>query len=257
METAEGTCSVTRDQHGVARLTIENARRANILSLPVMESLRAELAKLAQDRSLRVLVLTGGGERSFIGGADVREMAALDQATAPAFIGRLRDLCEAVRQLPAAVVARINGACLGGGLELAMACDLRVASTAAKFAMPEVRLGIPSVIHAALMPRLIGAGRARWMILTGAAIDAQRALDWGLVDAVAPPAGLDAAVADTIAPILKCGQEVISAQKVLMHEWEERPLSQAIDVSIPVFAQSFATGEPQRFMGDFLRARKQ
>jgi enoyl-CoA hydratase len=122
--------------------------------------------------------------------------------------------------------------------------------------MPEVKLGIPSVIHAALMPRLIGAGRARWMILTAATIDAQRALDWGLVDAVAPPAELNAAVARTIAPILECGREVIGAQKMLMREWEELPLSQAIEASIPVFARSFATGEPQRYMGDFLRARK-
>jgi enoyl-CoA hydratase/carnithine racemase len=154
------------------------------------------------------------------------------------------------------VVARINGWCLGGGLELAMACDLRVASTTARFAMPEVKLGIPSVIHAALMPRLIGAARARWLILTAATIDAQRALDWGLIDAVAPPAELDAAVASIMAPILECGREVISAQKALLREWEELPLSKAIEASIPVFARAFTTGEPQRHMGDFLRARQ-
>jgi enoyl-CoA hydratase/carnithine racemase len=237
MDTTKGACGITRTADGVVRLSIENARKANILSVPVMEALLAELARLAQERTLRVLVLTGAGERCFIGGADVREMAALDHASAPAFIGRLRGLCEAVRLFPAPVVARINGWCLGGGLELAMACDLRVASTAAKFAMPEVKLGIPSVIHAALMPRLIGLGRARWMILTGATIDAQRALDWGLVDAVASPAELDAAVASTIAPILECGRDVIGAQKVLMREWEELPLSQAIAASIPVFAR--------------------
>lgn len=256
MSATENRCSVRRESDGVARMTIENDRKANILSIAVMESLLAELATLARDGALRAVVLTGRGERSFIGGADVREMAALDQASAPAFIERLSSLCEAVRTLPVPVIARINGACLGGGLELAMACDLRVAATTATFAMPEVRLGIPSVIHAALMPRLIGSARARFMILTAAAIDAPRALDWGLVDAVAGPAGLDAAVADVLAPILACGRAVIAAQKALLRRWEELPLSEAVAASIPVFAQSFATGEPQRFMGEFLRARK-
>ena len=255
MDTTDGTCSVTRAVDGVARLTIEHARKANILSATVMEALLAELAD-SRDRSLRVLVLAGSGERSFISGVDVREMAALDQTSAKPFIERLRAVCEAVRMFPAPVVARINGWCLGGGLELAMACDLRAASTAAKFAMPEVKLGIPSVIHAALMPRLIGSARARLMILTGATIDAQCALDWGLVDAVAAPADLDAAVTKMIAPILECGAQVISAQKMLLREWEELPLSEAIEASVPVFARAFATGEPQRSMNDFLRAKE-
>jgi enoyl-CoA hydratase len=255
MDATNGGCSVARSANGVARITIEHARKANILSIPVMEALLAELAALAQDRALRAVVLTGSGERSFIGGADVREMAALDQASAKPFIERLRAVCEAVRMLPAPVVARINGVCLGGGLEVAMACDLRVASTTAQFAMPEVKLGIPSVIHAALMPRLIGLGRARWLILTGATIDAQRALDWGLVDAVAAPAELDAAVTAMLAPILQCGREVISAQKALLRDWQELPLSEAIDATIPVFARAFTTGEPQRYMAEFLRAR--
>jgi enoyl-CoA hydratase/carnithine racemase len=256
MDTVDGTCSITRADNGVACLTIEHARKANILNIALLERLLAEFRRLAGDRSLRALVLTGSGERSFIGGVDVREMAKLDQASAKPFIERLRDLCEAVRAFPAPVVARINGWCLGGGLELAMACDLRIASTNAQFAMPEVKLGIPSVIHAALMPRLIGSARARWMLLTAATIDAERALDWGLIDAVAPPAELDAAVADALAPILQCGPQVINAQKQLLREWEELPLSQAIEATIPVFAQSFATGEPQRYMGDFLRARR-
>ena len=256
MEGIDDICRITRDENGVARMTIGDARKANILNTPVMERLLAGFEKLAQDRTLRVLVLTGSGDRSFIGGADVREMAALDQASATQFIGKLCAVCEAVRAFPAPAVARVNGWCLGGGLELAMACDLRVASTAAKFAMPEVRLGIPSVIHAALMPRLIGSARARWMILTGATIDAQTALDWGLVNAVAAPEALDAAVASAIAPILECGPQTIRAQKMLLREWEQLPLSEAIEASIPAFARAFATGEPQRYMGDFLRARE-
>jgi enoyl-CoA hydratase/carnithine racemase len=171
------------------------------------------------------------------------------------FIGGLRDLCEAVRRAPVPVVARIQGWCLGGGLELAMACDLRVAAPTANFAMPEVKLGIPSVIHAALMPRLIGMARARWLILTGATIDAATALQWGLIDVVAGPAGLDAAVTDALAPILACGPAVIATQKALLRQWEELPLNEAIAATVPAFGRTFASGEPQRYMQAFLDAK--
>jgi enoyl-CoA hydratase len=113
-----------------------------------------------------------------IGGADIKEMATLDQASAERFIAGLRDLCEAVRAFAAPVIARISGYCISG-LEFAAAYDLRIAAHDARFAIPEVKVGIPSVIHAALLPRLIGWGRARWLILTAATIDAPTALAWG------------------------------------------------------------------------------
>ena len=139
--------------------------------------------------TIRVLVLAGQSEKSMIGGADIKEMATLEQKSAEAFITRLRDLCEAVRAFPAPVIARMPGWCLGGGLEVAAACDFRIAAHDARFGMPEVRVGIPSVIHAALLPRLIGWGRARWLVMTAENIDAPTALAWGLVDVVAPEAG--------------------------------------------------------------------
>jgi len=248
-------CAVTRPQQGVAQLAIANAGKLNILSTPVIRDLRSGIDVLTQEPGLRALVLTGSGEVSFIGGADIAEMSRLDQTSGEAFIRGLRDLCEAVRRAPVPVVARIQGWCLGGGLELAMACDLRVAAPTAHFAMPEVKLGIPSVIHAALMPRLIGVARARWLILTGATIDAATALQWGLVDVVAGAAGLDAAVTDALAPILACGPSVIATQKALLRQWEELPLTDAIEATIPAFGRSFASGEPQLYMQAFLDAK--
>lgn len=245
-------CDITEAGDGTVRLTLANAGKANILSTPVMDGLIAGLAQLALRDDIRLLVLTAGGERAFIAGADLAEMAELDPASARAFIGRLRDLCEAVRSFPVPVVARIAGWCLGGGLELAMACDLRIAARHANFAMPEVKVGIPSVIHAALLPRLIGAGRARWMILSGETIDAETALHWGLVDHVAEMAQLDDAVATMIAPILACAPEAIRAQKVLFRQWEELPFSEAVAASIEVFGQAFASDEPRRRMRAFL-----
>jgi len=249
-------CAVEDAGNGVKRLTIVAAGSANILSSEVIAALTDEIELLAAEAGIRALVVTGSGDRNFSGGADIAEMAALAEDTAAAFIYRLSALCEAVRLFPAPVVARIQGPCLGGGLEFAMACDLRVASPAARFAMPEVRVGIPSVIHAALLPRFVGLGRARRMILTGDAIDAATALDWGLVDAVAGAAGLDAAVSGMIAPILACGPEVIAAQKALMRKWEELPLEAAVAAGIPVFGRAFTTGEPQHAMQAFLARRR-
>lgn len=245
-------CGIERLGSTVARVTICNAKKANVLSGAVIDALRKGLRGLADDENLRIVVLTGSGEKTFVGGADIREMSQLTPPSAEKFISKLSELCESVRLFPVPVVARIDGWCLGGGLELAMACDLRIASTRANFAMPEVLVGIPSVIHAALLPRLIGWGRARWMILSGATVDASTALSWGLVDALAEPAELDQKITDCIAPILRSGPKVIKAQKELLRRWENLPLDESIAASIPVFGSAFSTGEPQQHMGHFL-----
>ena len=171
------------DASGIATLTMQDAGALNILSTPVVDGLRQALARLR-----------GASDRAFVAGADIAEMAALDEHKAQRFISNLRDLCNAVRHFPVPVIARIPGWCLGGGLEFALACDLRISADHAQFGMPEVKVGIPSVIHAALMPQLIGAANSAWMLLTGELIDARRALDWGLVNAAVPQAELDAAV---------------------------------------------------------------
>jgi enoyl-CoA hydratase len=249
-------CGVDRDPRGVVRLTICNAGSLNILGTSVINDVREGLQVLATERQLRVLVLAGQSEKSMIGGADIKEMARLDQASAEKFITGLRDLCEAVRAFPAPVIARMPGWSLGGGLEVAAACDFRVAAHDAKFGMPEVKVGIPSVIHAALLPRLIGWGRARWLLMTAENIDAPTALAWGLIDVVAPPGGLDAAIERTILTLLDCGPEALRAQKALLRQWEELPLKESVDLSIGVFGQSFLNGEPQRLMQGFIDRKR-
>src|ERR1700749_4076573 len=217
-------CGIDRDPHGVVRLTICNAGSLNILGSAVINAVREGLQALAAEREIRVLVIAGKSEKSMNGGADIKEMATLDQASAERFITGLRDLCEAVRAFPGPTIARMPGWCLGGGLEVVVACDFLVAAQDAKFGMTEVRVGIPSVIHAALLPRLIGSGRARWLLMTAENIDASTALAWGLVDVVAPEGGLDAVVEKTIAALLECAPEALRAQKELIRQWEELPL---------------------------------
>jgi enoyl-CoA hydratase/carnithine racemase len=249
-------CGLDHDSRGVAHLTICNAGPLNILGSEVIHAVREGLETLAADLQIRVLVLAGQSAKSMIGGADIKEMARLDQNSAEKFITGLRDLCEAVRAFPAPVIARMPGWCLGGGLEVAAACDFRVAGYDAKFGMPEVRVGIPSVIHAALLPRLIGWGRARWLVMTAENIDAPTALAWGLVDVVAAEDGLDAAVAKVVEALLKCGPEALRAQKALLRQWEELPLTESVNLSIGVFGRSFLTDEPKRLMQEFIERKR-
>src|SRR5437868_9273681 len=256
MEMLNPHCGIDRDGRGVVRLAVCNAGSLNILSSAVTDGVREGFEKLASDRSIRAVILTGQSEKSMIGSADIKEMAKLDQKSAEAFITRLRDLCEAIRRFPAPVIARLPGWCLGGGLEVAAACDIRIAAHDAKFGMPEVRVGIPSVIHAALLPRLIGFGRARWLVMTAENIDATTALAWGLVDVVAKEGGLEAAIEHTVAALLECGPEALRSQKALLRQWEELPLTESVDLSIGVFGKSFLTDEPKRLMQGFIDRKR-
>jgi enoyl-CoA hydratase len=256
MQMLNSHCGIDRDQRGVVRLTICNAGSLNILGSAVIGAVREGLEALAKDAQIRVLVIAGQSEKSMIGGADIKEMAKLDQKSAEKFIAGLRDLCEAVRTFSSPVIARMPGWCLGGGLEVAAACDFRIAAHDAKFGMPEVRVGIPSVIHAALLPRLIGWGRARWLVMTAESIDAATALAWGLVDVVAPEGGLDAAIEKTVAMLLECGHEALRSQKALLRQWEELPLTESINLSIGVFGRSYLTDEPRRLMQGFIDRKR-
>jgi len=241
----------------IARVTVDNAAKLNIVGSALMAEFIATVTALGAREDLRAVVLTGAGERAFIGGADIREMAGLDGGRAREFITRLHRMCAALRGLPVPVIARVNGYALGAGLEVAAACDLRVAASNAVFGMPEVRVGIPSVIEAALLPGLIGWGRTRELLLLGETIDAETALRWGLVERVAPPDGLDAAVETCLAALLQAGARATRLQKQLIRRWEDLPVGEAIAAGIECFADAYATDEPSRLMRAFIdRSRR-
>ena len=239
----------------IAHVIVDHAGKLNILNRALIAALGDDLAALAGDDGLRAVVLRGAGDRAFIGGADIRDMAALDEASAREFITLLHRACDAVRRLPVPVIARIEGYALGAGLEVAAACDLRIAAEDARFGMPEVKVGIPSVIEAALLPSLIGWGRTRRLLYTGETIDAAEAERWGLVERRVAKAELDAAVEQALDAILACGPRAIRLQKALLREWEDLPLSQAIARGITRFGEAFQTDEPSRMMGAFLAGK--
>lgn len=244
------------DEQGIATLSIANAKSLNILGTPVINSLRRALQEVADNPAVRVLVLRGEGDKAFVAGADIKEMEGFDAQRARAFIDNLRELCEAVRKLRVPVIARIPGWCLGGGLEFALACDLRIGSDQAKLGMPEVKVGIPSIIHAALLPRLIGQARSNWLLLTGEVLDATESLNYGLLDRVVPAVQLDAEVARVAGLMAGYGPQVMAQQKRLLREWQQESLETSILNGVDEFAQAFNTGEPQHYMGEFVKAKQ-
>ena len=149
----------------------------------------------------------------------------------------------------------MHGACLGAGFELALACDLRLAAADASFGLPEVRVGVPSVIQAALLPPLIGPGRAAEMLLLGTRVDAARALEWGLVNRVVAATALAAAVDETLAALLACAPGAVRAQKALMIRWRESDLPTAVRAGIEAFAACYAGDEPREGAAAFLEKR--
>lgn len=254
-----GRIDLRRTHDGaVAHVVVDHDAKLNTLNPGLMRDFAATFAALSADDALRAVVLTGAGPRAFIGGADIGAMAAVtDPAGGEAFIRLVHGCCRAVRDCPVPVVARIHGWCLGAGLEVAAACDLRIAAEGAKFGMPEVRVGIPSVVEAALLPGLIGWGRTRRLLLLAETIDTGTALDWGLVERVTPVAALDAAVEEWLHLLLEAGPQAIRAQKALIRKWEDMALSQAIAAGIDAFAASWRTEEPARMLGAFVNRKRQ
>jgi enoyl-CoA hydratase len=243
------------DIRGVARVTIDHGRKLNTLSRAVMQELIDAMRVVSARTDVRVVVLTGAGGKAFIGGADLSEMATLDPQSARTFIGLVHQTCRAIIECPVPVIARIDGYALGAGLEVAAACDIRIASANSQFAMPEVKLGIPSVVEAALLPRLIGSGRARWLVYTGEAIDARKALEWGLVEEVATQSELDMAVERVVASMVGNGPRAMRIQKGLCNGWDNSPLTDVIDQSIDRFSEAWEHEEPKNMLEEFISRR--
>jgi len=239
----------------IAYLTVNNPTRRNALGMAGKRAIVATFTKLAKDECLRAAVITGAGEQSFIAGADIHEMKDLDAAGARVEHTLTHEANAAISALPVPVIARINGWCLGFGMELAAACDLRVAVDSARFGMPEVRVGIPSGMEAALLPRLVGWGKAAELVYTGDIIDAAEAHRIGFLQAITTAAELDAQVARWLDSILRGGPRVMRSQKALLRDWERLPLEDAIQAGIEACVEARSTDEPRRMMAAFINRK--
>ena len=214
----------------------------NLFDPELIDAVRATFTALAADASVRVAVLTGRG-RAFTAGMNVHVLSDLDVPRAKALITALHAAIESVHHAPFPTIAGVNGHCLGAGFELALACDMRIAASSARFGLPEVRVGVPSVIEAALLPAMVGPGRAAEILLTGEPVGADQALAWGLVNRVVPPEDLSGAVEEMVEKLLVCGPTAIRLQKELMLRWRYTDLATAIQYGINAFATAYATGE--------------
>ena len=226
----------------------------NLIVPEMIRGIRTAFDDLRADPRVRVAVLTGNG-RAMTAGMQLEFLRELSAHEAKTFIGTLHDAIHAVHEAPFPTVCMMNGHCLGGGFELAMACDLRVAAAEALMGLPEVRVGVPSVIEAALLPQLIGPGRAAECLLTGESITADRALEWGLVNRVAPSARLAEVTTEVIDRILACAPNAVRLQKELIIRWRNTNLRSAVEYGINAFAQAYATEEPREAMQAYLDKR--
>lgn len=238
--------------NGLALIWIDRPRKRNALTLAMIEALGDELEAAAADPSARGVVVAGVPP-STSAGVDLAELADGTPDSIRRLIGALAAACAAARRCPKPVAMAIRGHCFGGALELACACDFRVAATGALLAMPEVLLGIPSVIDAALIERHAGAGRARELILTGEPITAEQALAWGLVNRVVPEERLLEGCRELVGLAARHDPEAIGRQKRLFAAWQNLPLDEAIERSKEELAASFAGGVPQRLAKERLR----
>lgn len=243
------------DGHAVATVEVDNSSRLNCLSSEQVDRLRQAFEDLSNNAALRAVILTGAGDKAFIGGADLNELGNLSADSGRLYITGLHKACRAIREFPLPVIARVNGFCLGAGLEVAASCDMRAAVETAILGMPEVHMGLPSVIEAALLPGQIGWGRTREMLLTGQTYSASEALQMGFVQRVAPMAELDQVIGRWLDGICTAAPEAIRNQKQLMNRWEKVSVEEGVLAGIDALSDAYRTGEPQARIGEFFAAK--
>jgi len=244
------------DAGRIAWITFNNPEKRNALGLAGKEKFIEVMTGLKHDESLRAVVLTGAGDRSFVGGTNLAEMANFDLDDAESSSTKTHRVCDAVRSFPVPVIARINGYCFGSGMEIAACADMRVGADHAKFGMPETRFGIPSGMEASILPQIIGWGKAVELVLTGDHIDADEAYRIGFLQRLVPTAGLDDAVEGWIQSLLACGPLAVRIQKRLILDWDRMSTTDGARAGIQAYVDSYRTDEPKRMMTAFLNRKK-
>jgi len=246
---------ITRDEP-LATLTIDRPQARNALSIAAMDELRRAALELRHDERIRAVVVTGAGDKAFVAGADVAELAALAPEAARLFAQRGQHVFDLIAHLGKPVVAAVNGYALGGGCELALACTLRVAADTARFGQPEVNLGLlPGYGGTQRLARLVGRGRALELLLRGHAIDAQEAWRIGLVDRVVP-AGELMPVARALAAEL-AAKPPLAVRAILeaVTRGLEMPLGEALAYEASLFGLAAATEDMREGTRAFLEKR--
>jgi enoyl-CoA hydratase len=241
----------------VAVVTINRPKALNALNAAVLNELDQVFSGLAADSEVSVVILTGAGEKAFVAGADIAFMQSLTALEAREFALLGQAVFNKIENLPQPVIAAVNGFALGGGCELAMACDIRYCADTARFGQPEVGLGVPpGFAGTQRLPRLVGKGRAKELLYSAEMIDAQEAYRIGLVNRVYPAAELLEAAKNMARKIASKGQVAVRLTKSAVNQGLELDAARAMAYEAEVFALAFASVDQREGMSAFLEKRK-
>lgn len=242
---------------GIATITFNRPKALNALNGALLAELSAALNEIGADEEIRVLILTGAGDKSFVAGADISELATFDSLKAKAFSASGHDIINKLQQLPITVIAAVNGFALGGGTEIAIACDFIYASENAKFGQPEINLGlIPGFGGTQRLPRLIGTNMAKELIYTGKMISAAEALQLGLVNKIVSQDNLMKEVMNTAGIIASKGKVSLREAKQAINKGMNVDLATGCAIEVDAFAICYGSPDAKEGTSAFLEKRK-
>jgi len=240
----------------VATVTLNRPAAANALSRDVVAGLASAFVGLRDDDGVRAVVLTGAGDRAFSAGADLKERRGMTVDQSRAFLRDLNRVVDMIAAFPRPVIAALNGVALGGGLELALACDVRLSAEGAEMGLPEVRLGIiPGAGGTQRLARLVGVAAAKELVLTGRRIGAARALALGIVSEVVPAAELAAAAARVAAEVASAGPLAVAQAKRAIDEGLGRPLAEGLGIERACYEVVLASEDRNEGLAAFAEKR--
>lgn len=246
-----------KKEEGIGFITINRPQNLNALDRPTVEALAEYIERAAADDEIKVIILTGAGDKAFVAGGDIAFMQEMTPVEARHFARFGQGVLRKLESMPKPVIAAINGFCLGGGCELAMACDFSIASDRARFGQPEVGLGVtPGFGGTQRLPRLIGLGRARQLLYTGDTIGAEEARRMGLVNEVVPADELMDYVTKIARRIIAKGQMAVRFSKAAVNNGVQTDIDRAMIIEADIFALCFSTEDQQEGMKAFIEKRK-
>ena len=244
-------------ENGIATITINRPKALNALNLDTVTELKDAIEKIAVDKAVKVVVITGAGEKSFVAGADIKEMATKTPAEGREWGQFGQNVFTEIENMPQPVIAAINGFCLGGGCELSCACDIRYAAENAKFGQPEVGLGItPGFGGTQRLTRVVGRGQAKELIYTGGMIGAEEAKAIGLVNKVVPQEELMPTVLKLAGKIAKNAPVAVQLSKAAINRGINCDVVTGIAYEAEVFGLCFSTTDQKEGMAAFVEKRK-
>jgi enoyl-CoA hydratase len=244
-------------EEGIATITFNRPKALNALNAALLDEFSRALDEIAADENIRVLVLTGAGDKSFVAGADINELATFNSLTAKNFSQKGHAIIARLQGLPIVVIAAVNGFALGGGTEIAIACDFIYASENAKFGQPEINLGlIPGFGGTQRLPRLIGPNLAKELVFTGKMISAAEAEKIGLVNRVLPAEQLMDEVMKTAAEIAFRGRASLRAAKQAINHGLNTDLATGIHIEVDAFGLCYGSSDSKEGTSAFLEKRK-